>query len=74
MIFWVIGFVLAMVSAAFVREEVEIDPYSDCSTMLIAVWGFAVFPVLNYLVAIIAFIMVADAREKRKARKEGKIK
>jgi len=55
---WAIGFALCCIAGFEVNERVKKDPFSDFSPLLVAIAGFACFPLLNYLVAYVAFCML----------------
>lgn len=57
-ILWALGFGLCCGAGVEVHKRVKKDPYSEFSTLFVALAGFGVFPFINYMVASVAIYML----------------
>lgn len=63
LVIWAIGFVVSMVVGYFAIKEFNKNPFGIMAPMLPALFGFAFFPLLNFLVSAIVLIFILSEKE-----------
>ena len=63
-IFTLIGVALCLLAGFLVNKKLQEDPYGEFGVLFVALCGFFCFPILNFLVAGVAFYFLLKSEKK----------